>query len=439
MMALNRSTWAALLMGLAIAAAPMAPTFAQDAPKKERKAAGTLSETTYRQLERIHDLIGKNKNAEALEKANALKERLRGDYEKAVVMQTIAFIYIGQNNYKAAITSFEEALKLDALPQQPYEQMLYNVAQLYFQDGQTDKAIQRMERYFSEATIDPPADAHILLASAYADRKRFSDALPQVEKAIAKSKTPKESWLQLKLALHYELKQYPQCAEVLLKLVSLVPDKQDYWKQLASILFEIKRDKESLAVLALADRQGFLEKESEVRNLANIYLLLDIPYKAAAVLQSGLDRKLLKADEKTLSLLGDAWTMAREYGQAEKVLLQAASISESGEIYYRLGQIYVEDERWKDGLSALSKARAKGIKKMGDATYLQGIAAFQAGNSKLAVDLLRNAQQYDESRSAAGQWLNHIAQLEEIEAQKAGAAVEETTEGDEAAAPAASN
>ncbi|SFF58423.1 TPR repeat-containing protein [Fontimonas thermophila] len=398
---------------------------AQAAPKKkERKASGTLSEGTYRQLERIHDLIGKNKNAEALEKSQALLERVGNDYERAVVRQTMAFIYVSQNNYKAAIAAFEEALKLDALPQQPYEQMLYNVAQLYFQDGQTDRAIQSMERYFAEATTEPPADAHILLASAYADRKRFADALPQVDKALAKVKEPKESWLQLKLALHYELKQFPQCAEVLLRLVSLVPAKEDYWKQLSSILFEIQKDRESLAVLALADRQGFLDTEGELRNLANIYLLLNIPYKAAQILERGLEQKILKADEKTLQLLGDAWTMAREYDKAEAALKRAAAISDSGEIYYRLGQIYIEDERWKDALEVLPKAQAKGIKKMGDAAYLEGVAAFQAGNRKRAVEALRKAQGYDESRNNATQWLNHIAQIEEAEAQAAIAAAE---------------
>ena len=53
-------------------------------------------------------------------------------------------------------------------------------------------------------------------------------------------------------------------AEVLLRLISLVPAKEDYWKQLSSILFEIQKDKESLAVLALADRQGFLDTEGEL-------------------------------------------------------------------------------------------------------------------------------------------------------------------------------
>lgn len=421
---LGQSLAAAVLAACALWIVPASEVSAQSAPKKERKAAGTLSEVTYRQLERVHDLIGKNENAEALSKAEALLGRVTNDYEKAVIRQTMAFIYISQNKYKAAIAAFEEALSLDALPQQPYEQMLYNVAQLYFQDGQTDKAIERMEYYFREVTTEPPADAHILLASAYSDRKRFRDALPQVDKAIEKAKEPKESWLQLKLALHYELKQYPQCAEVLVRLIALVPAKEDYWKQLSSILFEIKRDKESLAVLALAERQNFLDTEGEIRNLANIYLLLDIPYKAAQVLEDGLERGILKPDEKTLSLTGDAWTMAREYGKAEAVLKRAAAKASDGEIFYRLGQIYVEDERWKEALDVLSQAQAKGIKKMGDAAYLEGVAAFQSGNRKAAIASLRKAQRYDESRSNATQWLNHIAQTEEAEAQAAIAAAE---------------
>lgn len=408
---------AALLAGGASLLSTTATQAQESAPaKKERKASGTLSEGAYRQLERIHELIGKNKNAEALEKAQAMLERVGNDYERAMVRQTMAFIYISQNNYKAAIAGFEEAIKLEALPQQPYEQMIYNLAQLYFQDGQTDKAIQQMERYFAEATTKPPTDAYILLASAYADRKRFADALPWVEKALADAKEPKESWLQLKLALHYELKQFPQCAEVLIRLVSLMPAKEDYWKQLSSILFEIKKDKESLAVLALADRQGFLDTEGEIRNLANIYMLLEIPYKAAAILERGLNQKILKADEKTLTLVGDAWTMARDYEKAEAALNKAAAVSGSGEISMRLGQIFVEDERWKEALEALSKAQSKGVKKMGEAAYLEGIAAFQSGNRARARDALNRAQKYEETRASAGQWLNHIEQTEAAEA-----------------------
>lgn len=61
---------------------------------------------------------------------------------------------------------------------------------------------------------------------------------------------------------------------------------------------------------------------------------------------------------------------------------------------------------------------------MGDAAYLEGVAAFQSGNRKAAIASLRKAQRYDESRSNATQWLNHIAQTEEAEAQAAIAAAE---------------
>lgn len=401
---------------MAVAVVPTAGAQSSDA-KKERKATGTLSEGTYRQLERIHDLIAKNKNGEALEKANALAGRTSSDYEKAVLQQTIAFIYVSQNNYKGAINAFESALKLDALPQQPYEQMMFNLAQLYYQDGQSEKAIKWLEQYFAEAKGTPPADAHILLASIYAERKQFREALGQVDQALAKVKEPKESWLQLKLALHYELKQFPQCAEVLLRLINLVPEKEDYWKQLSSVYFEIKQDKESLAVLALAERQGFIDTESEFRNLANIYLLMEIPYKAAGVLQRGLDKKALKADEKTLTLLGDAWTMAREYSKAEPILKQAAQISSTGENFFRLGQIYIEDEKWKDAIEVLEKAQAKGgLKRPGDVAFLIGVAAFQSGDRNRAVASFQRAVGFDESRNNATQWLAHVRQLQEQDA-----------------------
>lgn len=435
------SSLAAALVALALAAPAPAP--AQDAPapapapaakKKERKATGTLSEGMYRQLERVHDLIGKNKNAEALEKASALVERASGPYEKAVVHQTMGFIHAAQNNYKAALRSFEEALSIEALPQQPYEELLFNTGQMYYADDQTDKAIQKIEQYMAEAVNPIKPDAHIMLASAYAERKRFRDALPQVDQAIAKTPTPKESWLQLKLALHYELKQWPQCAEVLVRLISMSPIKEDYWKQLSSILFEIKKDNDSLAVLALAERQDFLNEETEIRNLYNLYMLIDIPHKAAKVLQGGLDRKIIKADEKTLTQLGDALTLAREYDKAEPVLKQAAAMSDKGDIYFRLGQIYVEDEKWKLALEMLEKAQSKSLKDPGHAAFLAGVAAYNLKDKARAIALLQRALGYDETRSNATQWLNHIRQTEELEAaQREAAAAREAPAKDKTA------
>lgn len=396
---------ALLLAGLA------QPAVAQE--KKERKATGTLSEATYRQLERAQNLMGENKNAEALDILNKLEARLSNDYEKALVLQTKGFLYAAQGDYKRAIPPFETAVALDALPQQPYEQMLLALGQLLYSDGQMDKAIARLEQYLRDvSTTTPAADAHIMLASAYVEKKQFAKALPQVDAAIAKGKPVKESWYQLKLAIHYELKQFPQCAQTLVQLIGIAPDKKDYWKQLSSILFEIKRDQESLAVLALAARKGYLSEEREVRNLANIYMLLEIPYKAGEVLEDGLARKLLPEDERTLSTLSDAWIMAREYGKAEQVLRRAAQVSDKGELWFRLAQIHVEEGKWKEALDALSRATAKGVNKAGEAAFLTGVAAYESGDAPRAKNALREAMKFDDTRSNARAWLAHIEQIE---------------------------
>lgn len=402
-----------VMVAMALVMAP-AQVSAQEkpAPKKVRKATGSMSEGTYRRLERIHKLMADNKNDEALQKLKEMLGNVSGDYEKAMVYQTEGFLHAQLNNYKKAISVFEEALKLDALPQLPYEQMSFTVAQLMYADGQIEKAVSRLERYMADAVNPVPADAHIMLASAYLERKRYEAALSQVDQAMAKTPNPKESWLQLKLAIHFELKQYPACAEVLVRLLGVAPAKEDYWKQLSSVLFEVQKDKESLAVLALAERMGFIDEDREIRNLANVYMLMEIPYKAGMVLQRGFDANKIKEDEKVLTLAADAWILSREYGRAEKALLRAAEAVDKGDIYYRLGQIYVEEEQWKKAVDSLQKAQKKGVTKEATTAYLLGISAFQLGDRELARKSLQDALKDDDLRKSVRQWLSHIDESE---------------------------
>ena len=42
----------------------------------------------------------------------------------------------------------------------------------------------------------------------------------------------------------------------------------------------MKQDVEAVAVLALAERQGFVDKPNELKNLYNVYMMLDLPFKA---------------------------------------------------------------------------------------------------------------------------------------------------------------
>jgi predicted Zn-dependent protease len=392
--------------------------------KPPRKSKGTINESTYKRMERIQDQIAKGDNAGAEAKLIELKEQARGDYEKAIVLQTLAFVYATQNKNGPAVKAFEEALAQNALPQQVHEQMMFNISQIYLQDDKIDKSMEMLNAYLAES-CNPLPDAHVMLASVYAEKKRFRDALKQVDLALVKSKAPKEGWLQVKLALHYELKEFPRCAEVLVFLLALAPQKENYWKQLHGILFEIKKDPEALAVLALAERKGFVDEEGEIRNLANMYMYMGIPLKAGQVLQRGLDSKVLEASEKNLEMLSNAWLSARENDKAEAVLKKAAAVSGKGELYKQLGYIYAEKMDWKASLEALEQAQKKGgIKEPGDLQLMIAQAAVELHQFKRAQEAVKAAMQHEKTAKIATQWLAHVQQEEEYALRKQAAAEE---------------
>jgi len=376
--------------------------------KPPRKSNGTIGEGAYRRLERIMDLVAKGKYAEAEPKLNEMSQEARGAYEKAIVLQTLGFVYASTKREAQSVKAFEEAIATNALPQQSHEQMMFNVAQLYIADDKYDIGMQKLNAYLAES-CSPNPEAHILLASVHAEKKQWRESLKQVDLALVKAKDPKEAWMQLKLALHYELKEFPRCAEVLVYLVAVNPIKEEYWKQLSGMLLEIRKDPEALAALSLAERRGYIDTEAEYRNLANLYMYMQIPLKSAALLERGFTQKQVAPTEKNLEMLGNAWLMAREYDKAEKAMAGAAQASDKGELYKRLGQIQIENENWKGALESLKKAQQKGgLKEPGETAFLLGVAAVNLKQWTLAEQSLRAAMKSDKTAKIAAEWLNHL-------------------------------
>lgn len=373
-----------------------------------RKATGAMSEPFYRGIEQATGLISKSKYDEAIAQLAKMTESGEG-YEKAVAAYNLGFAYNGKGDYQNAAKSFQKALDQNALPQAQQEQLQYNTGQLYILNKQYDQGIHLLEQYMAESCSPITADAHIFLASAYSERKDFRKALAQVDLAIAKAKQPKEAWLQLKLAINYESKDFKACAETLVKLIGMVPAKPDYWKQLSGMFFELKDDQEALATLVLAQRQGFIDKPNEIKNLYNIYMLVDLPFKAGLLMQEAIDKNKLPADEKNLDSLANAWINARELPRAETTLKKLAQMSDKGDYYFKLGAMYGDDERWKESREMLQLALQKGgLKHTGEAWMRIAVAAYNLKDLSTAESALQKAMAYDETRKEAGQWLQHI-------------------------------
>jgi tetratricopeptide (TPR) repeat protein len=286
---------------------------------------------------------------------------------------------------------------------------MYNLGSSTSSPASTREGIKVLQEYIATACKAVPAEAHIFLANALVERKRYQDALPQIDLALSKAKAPNQSWIEMKLAVSYEMKDYKACAQSLVQLIGLAPTKPEYWKQLSSMFFEMKSDLEAVAVLSLAERQGFIEKPNERRNLYNVYMMLELPYKAGTLLQDSIEKGKMPADEANLEAVADAWINAREAGRAEATLKKLASMSEKGDYLFKLGAMYGDNEQWKDSREALQKAVQKGgIKRMGEAWMRLAVAEYSLKNVDGAVAALRKAATFDETRKQASEWLRHL-------------------------------
>lgn len=396
------------------------------APQKAGENA-TLSEGVYADVQAAMELLSKQKVAEAIEKLSKIADK-GSDYEKAMVNYNLGFAYSSKNDTPGAAKAFAKSLSFNALPRQQKEQLQFNLGQLYIVSSQYDEGIKTLQDYIATACSPVPAEAHIFLANALSERKRYQEALPQIDLALSKAKEPKEMWLQMKLAIAFEMKDYKGCADALVALISLVPAKPEYWRQLSSMFYEMKADAESVAVLALAERQGFVSKPNEIKNLYSIYMVMELPLKAGLLMQDAIEKNRMPASEENYESVADAWINAREAARAEATLKKLAGMSEKGEYYFKLGAMYGDDERWKESREMLEKALEKGsLKRPGEVWMRLAVAQYGLKNTPGAVASLQKAVGFDETRKQAGEWLRHLSGQVAAEQQSAPAEKQATT------------
>lgn len=398
---------AALTCGLGSVSAWAAPA----AGECEQSSTGSgMSEPFYKAMEKVNEQIANKQYAPAIDQ---LKKMLAGnvsDYEKANAYYNLGYAYSLQDNLNAAGSAFVSALDLNSLPAQQQEQLKFNAGQTFIVDKNYDKGIPLIEDFIGNKCVPVPADAYVFLASAYAEQKQFRKAITQIDQAIAKSGKPKESWVQLKLAAYFELKDYKGAADALVQLIAMAPTKPDYWRQLSGIFLELKQDKDALATLALAERQGMLSKPNEIKNLYNVYMMLEIPYKAGALIEKAMKDGTLPRNEDNLKLLSDAWINAREADKAEATLKTLAEQSSKGEYYYKLGAMFGDTERWKDSIDMLQKGIDKGLtdRYEGDSWMRIAVAYYNLNEVDPAIKALKQAKRYSTVRQEATQWLSFI-------------------------------
>lgn len=394
---------AAECTSLAPAAAPAKGGKA--APQPTGPSTDNVSELTFVGLQKAQALMGEKKIDEAIDKLKSLTGR-GGDYDHAIVYYNLGAIYAGKNDYPDAEQSFAQALGYKVLPQQQAEETQYMLGQLYIAGGQFDQGIAALQTYMQITCKPVTPDQRMFLASALAERKRYPEALDQTSQALAQVKEPKESWVQFKLGVQYEMKDYAASADTLMELIAMAPGKSEYWKQLSGVLLQANDEARATAVLALAERQGMLEKPEDIQNLYSTYMMLGEPLKAGELVESSVAASKMPDNQASLEMASNAWINARESGKAEDTLKKLAAMSDKGEYYFQLGAMYGDQERWDDSRAMLARALDKGgLKHEGQAYFRIAVADYRSNDIKGALGMLQKAAGFDETRQQASEWM----------------------------------
>nr|WP_218312915.1 tetratricopeptide repeat protein [Alteromonas antoniana] len=388
----------------------------QKASEKKTRRVPTLRSKVYEQLARAQaeaDDAGNVDEAISILKEVEDKSDSMNSYEKAMMYNFFGFIYYNDEQYDKALDSFEKVVDQQPIPEKFEMTTLFSLAQLHLMQGNFAKTIQFLDRWEGLHDGAIPPKNKVLKAQAYYQNKEYEKAADWISQAVreheAEGMIPDEGWLILQRAVYYELKQPEKVKDVLVKLVKLFNEPK-YWTQLAGMFGELGEERKQLAIMEAAYQQGYVESAADIFNLAQLYYYHRAPYKGALLMEQAMKDGVLEENLRNLKFLGQSWSLAKEQDKAIPVMMQAAELSDDGELDAQVAQILLNEERWEEAIASAERAIEKGDLRNPGLVYLvKGMALYNQGQYALALNELAEAEKHQKSRAMAQQWKQFVS------------------------------
>ncbi|HEX7043679.1 MAG TPA: tetratricopeptide repeat protein [Burkholderiales bacterium] len=398
--------FAALLLGaLAVPSA-----FAQRAGDRneEERAAPMIGEQTGRILNEAIELLNMDDYAGARAALQDLRIDRLSPYERSRVEQILSNLDYAEEKYDSAREHLRLALESGGLNEQEASQVRFQIAQLFVAEERWAEAAESLEEWFATAQ-NPNSAAYYLLAVSYYQLNDLDRAFPAAQKAVELADQPQASWVELLVAIYIDRDEYEEALPYVERLVELQPKNKQHWLRLSSFYQEVERFGDALASIQIPYNAGMLSEDSEYMRLADLLMFNEIPYRAATVLEKGLEEGVVNEDADAYEKLANSWIAARDFDRAIPPLERAAQLSDDGDLYVRLAEVHVQREDWQAAAAALENGLEKGgLSDEGDAQILMGVALYSDGRPQEALEWFQRARRSDAHRDVANQYIKLI-------------------------------
>lgn len=384
---------------LALCLAVGAPTltFAQTPPKKE------ISDKVSEELGKIKTATDAKNYDQALATIDGLLKTAAPDsYDRAVLSQVKAQIHLTKGEFSASVGPLETAWSLGDkyrfFDDKTLQDLLYYLAQLYYQEAATSKnkevtansykkAIEFLERW-SATNPKPNPDNQIFFASvlynyaqldpANVDAKLIERAQQEVEEGLRMSTRPKDTFYVLLLATLQQQNQTEKSAEILELLVKQAPKNQQYWQQLASTYLALQKDVLAALTIERAQQQGIMNTPKDNFNLVGIYFNMGQFDYAIDLLEKGLKGGSIDNEQRNWELLAASYQQVRKEYKAIESLKEAVKLfPQAGSLDLQIAQIYYTLDKLEDAYKHAKSAVTKNLEKPWQAQTFLAYVAFE--------------------------------------------------------------
>ncbi|CAB0149668.1 hypothetical protein PSI9734_00243 [Pseudidiomarina piscicola] len=410
---------ASVLCGALVAGSPVAsaqdinynlPTPEQVEQRKANRDNRTVSERIGRRIMEAYELYSEE---EDIDGAIAVLEELepRQAYDVAYVNRFLGNLYAADNQIEAAMRRTSSAADANVLGWNDQAAALKLAADISLQLENYRDALSYYDKWL-QFTGEPDPEVFLRIANAFYELKQFDKIIRAADLAIQHYEEPNKNPYVLKVASYYERKMYADAIDVLEAGLELLPTESVWWSQLGMMyMLEEKIDK-ALQTLEIAYLAGYLDKESQIKAIIQLYGNNGIPYDAAEMMVKHLEAGDVEKTARHYYSAASNYEMAREYARSADMYALAAEleddVSRRADYYRRKGTAHLRAEEYQQAADAYIKAIDLGYEKPGSVYMSLTEAYFYQDKFSQALKYVLEAKKFSEQRRNAASWESYI-------------------------------
>lgn len=290
-------------------------------------------------------------------------------YERAFAARLAGAMLVNEDNPRA-ISYLQRALEFNGLSNNDHFQTMVIISQIQLQEDRNQEALATIDKFLSESQSQDPE--HLALkGTALYSLERHAEAISALKSAIQQSATPQPTWTQMLMASYAETGQAAEATRLAEQIAANTPGDKRAQLNLAATYMQMKETDKAAAVLERLRASGELTDEQDYRNLYALYLNAEGKERqAAAAINEGLQKGLLKPDYQTYSALAQAYYFSEQIEPAIDAYRKAAPLAPDGEAYLNLAKVLSNEGRGAESKQAAQQALDKGIQNPEDARKL---------------------------------------------------------------------